>query len=45
MFDHNLRYLPIITDGKFNGLIQLKDILQYVGLDNEMYDETPDDDE
>jgi CheY-like chemotaxis protein len=45
MFDHNLRYLPIITDGKFNGLIQLKDILQYVGLDNEMYDETPDDDD
>lgn len=39
MFDHNLRYLPIIANGKFNGIIQLKDILQYVGLDSEMYDE------
>ena len=39
MFDHNLRYLPIIANGKFNGIIQLKDILQYVGLNSEMNDE------
>ena len=40
MFDHNLRYLPIVAHGRFNGLIQLKDILHYIGLDKEMYDET-----
>lgn len=41
MFDHNLRYLPIVEHGRFNGLIQLKDILHYIGLDREMDYETP----
>jgi len=43
MFDHNLRYLPIIAHGRFTGIIQLKDILQYIGLEKEMGYETPDD--
>ncbi len=33
MFDHNLRYLPILTDGKMTGIIKLKDILKHTLLD------------